>query len=121
MQPLVYNIRYYQGDSFTISVFPKDSTGAAIDLSGGDVNPYFRLAQYRDNITGWNANGNAEITNLSYGAPLCIKCDMTSTMGQNIKNGYVYDIGYVAGGKRVTVLTGSFQLMSEVKTSGNTS
>jgi hypothetical protein len=118
MQPMIYNIRYYEGDSFTISVFPKDSTGAAIDLTS--ATSYFRVAQNRDDIIGWNTDAPSEITNLTPGSPLCIKCDMSTEIGRNIKNGYVYDIGYVAGGKRVTVLTGSFQVMSEVKTSGNT-
>lgn len=118
MQPMTYNIKYYAGDSFTISVFPKDSTGAPIDLTS--ATSYFRVAQNRDDVASWNADAAAEITNLTPGAPLCIKCDMSTEIGQNIKNGYVYDIGYVAGGKRVTVLTGSFQVMSEVKTSGNT-
>jgi len=120
MQPLVNDIRYYEGDSFTLIVFPKDSTGAAIDLTTSEA--YFRLAQYRDDPTNWNADGDAAITSLVPYGPLCIKCDMTTEIGQEIKNGYVYDVGYwdATHTKRVTVLTGSFLVMSEVKVSGDT-
>jgi len=118
MQPEIYNITYYSGDTFTITIYPKDSTGESIDLSGVDKT-YFRLADKRDDLTGWNVEGFSEITSLTYGGPACIKCDLSSENGRNIKNGYVYDIGYWIDNKRVTVLTGSFQVMSEVKTSGS--
>ena len=117
MQPMKYDITYYAGDSFTLSVFPKDSTGAPIDLTG--ATSYFRVAQSRGDATSWSTDAQSEITNLSPNAPLCIKCDMSTEIGYNIKNGYVYDIGYAIGTQRVTVLTGSFQVMDQVDTSGN--
>lgn len=114
MQPTTYNIRYYSGDDFTISVFPKDSTGAAIDVGSAD-SVYFRLADKRGDNPTWSTSANAVASQLVAGGPYCIKCDMPSTTGSLVKQGYVYDIGYVMGGKRVTVLTGNFQVMERVK------
>jgi hypothetical protein len=115
MQPTTYNIRYYSGDDFTISVFPKDSTGAPINV-GTAYSVYFRVADKRGDNPTWSATGNAVAAQLVPGGPYCIKCDMTSALGELIRHGYVYDIGYVSQElKRVTVLTGNFQVMERVK------
>lgn len=114
MQPTSYNIRYYNGDDFTISVFPKDSTGASISVGSAD-SVYFRIADVRGDSPNWSVNGTSTAEQLVAGGPYCIKCNMDSAIGLLVKNGYVYDIGYVMNGKRVTVLTGNFQVMERVK------
>jgi hypothetical protein len=115
MQPTTYNIRYYSGDDFTLSVFPKDSTGAAIDI-GSAHSVYFRMADRRGDNPTWSVNGTASAQQLVAGGPYCIKCNMDSAIGVLVKNGYVYDIGYITAElKRVTVLTGNFQVMDRVK------
>ena len=112
MQPTVHNISYYRGDDFTIYIFPKDSTGAAIPLT--TATPYFRVASARGDNPTWAATGAASIERIVTNGPQGIFCQMSGTVGDNIKNGYVYDIGYVIGTKRTTVLTGSFTVLDKV-------
>lgn len=113
MQPTIYNIKYYSGDEFTMTIFPKNSSGEFIPVGSAD-SVYFRLASARGTNPSWATNGEAVTTQLINGGPYCIKVTMTSAVGQQIRNGYVYDIGYYMSGKRTTVLTGSFQIMDEV-------
>jgi hypothetical protein len=117
MQPTVYNITYYRGDDFTLYIFPKDSTGVAIPLD--TAQPYFRVASGRGDTPTWSANAAASIQRLVTNGPQAIFCQMSGTVGSNIRNGYVYDIGYVLNNKRTTVITGNFQVMDKVSVDGN--
>lgn len=105
MKPTTYDITYYRGDDFSVYIFPKDSTGANLPMSG--TTPYFRLASSRGDNPTWKSSGTATIDRSVSGGPLGIFCTLSNTIGRNVRNGYVYDIGYVsASGKRTTVLTG---------------
>lgn len=112
MQPTVRNITYYRGDDFTLYVFPKDSSGSAIPLD--NATPYFRVASARGDAPSWSALASSAIERRVTNGPQGIFCQMSGTVGDNIKNNYVYDIGYVLNGKRVTVLTGNFLVLDKV-------
>lgn len=116
MQPTNYNISYYRGDTFTISVFPKDSSGNPIPI--GDKQAKFRLASQRGDNPQWSSNGAADIQEATPGGDLGIFCTMSSTIGNSVRQGYVYDIGYQDqdGTNRVTVLTGTFIVVDKVVT-----
>ena len=112
MQPVNEVISYYQGDDFTITIYPKDSTGAAIPILPTDT-AFFHVADSRGPNSTTRLNVTCQITNPS-GGPYAIVGTVTSAVGNNIKNGYVYDIGYVKASKRITVLTGSFSVVEKV-------
>jgi hypothetical protein len=125
MQPKIYDITYYEGDSFTLKVYPKDSNQQRLPLTNVESeDTYFRLAAKRDNLQEWNEWGTSTIQVDAGGK--YIQCDLFSVQGEQLKDGYVYDIGYFDDffdnddrNKRITVLTGTFRVMSEVKVSGN--
>lgn len=112
MQPTIRDITYYRGDDFTLYVFPKDSNGGAIPLDNAVA--YFRVADMRGDTPGWSTQASASIERRVTNGPQAIFCQMSGTVGNNIKNNYVYDIGYVLNNKRVTVLTGKFSVLDKV-------
>jgi hypothetical protein len=111
VQPTNYNISYYQGDDFTMTIYPKNSSGEPIGLTGTDV-PFFRIADKRGPGRTSSYNGGVQIQQVS--GEYAIVASVNSTIGNNISNGFVYDIGYVSSGRTVTVLTGSFSVVQRV-------
>lgn len=112
MQPTNEVISYYQGDDFTITIYPKDSTGAAIPIVPADT-AFFNIADKRGPESIVRIAVPCTINNPT-GGPYAIVGTLTGASGNNVKNGYVYDIGYVKSGKRVTVLTGTFSVVEKV-------
>jgi hypothetical protein len=112
VQPTNEVISYYQGDDFTITIYPKDSTGAAIPILPTDT-AFFNIADQRGSASTTRFAGTCSIASPT-GGPYAIVGVVSSAVGVNIKNGYVYDIGYVKSGKRVTVLTGTFSVVDKV-------
>ena len=113
MKPKTYDINYYRGDDFTIMVFPKDSTGANIPI--GTAIGFFNVASGRGDNPDWKGKGVAAIQPAYANGPDGVYCTLSSSVGQNISNGYVYDIGYTLGGKRTTLLTGRFVVIDWVE------
>lgn len=114
MQPYVYNIPYYQGDDFSIVVTPKDSSNNPISLSNTDIG-FFNVADKRGDSPSVYFSGQATIDQISGDGVYSIVCTMPGAAGSNIKNGYVYDVGFKQNGKRITVVTGQFQVTDKVK------
>jgi acid stress-induced BolA-like protein IbaG/YrbA len=121
MQPALYDITYYEGDSLTITIIPRDSKQNILPLTDvANDDTYFRLASSRGDNPTWQARGLSTL--LHNMGPLqrdtYIQCDLTPQLGEMLNNGYVYDIGYWQGTNnqyRVTLVTGAFKLMAEVK------
>lgn len=113
MQPLNYPISYYEGDDFTLIINPKNSAGEPIDLTGAD--PYFRIAHIRgDNSDpAKRINGDAIVDTIN-GGPASIVAHLPGALGDQMQNGWVYDVGYVKDGKTVTVVTGTFNVVYKV-------
>lgn len=118
MRPQNYDINYYNGDDFTIMVFPKDSTGAAIDI--GNATGFFHVGSSRGNSPDWKGVGTVSIDRAYNNGPYGLLCTLDNAVGVNIRNGYVYDIGYILKGRRITLLTGRFIVTERVEPSGAT-
>jgi hypothetical protein len=115
MQPTNFTISYYEGDDFTLTIYPKDSTGAAIPLVPGTDTVFFKIANERGPSPANPVTGTTcQIVDPNGGTNYAIVASVSSAIGVYIENGYVYDIGYVKDGKRVTVLTGNFSVVDRV-------
>lgn len=114
MQPTVQDIRYYQGDSFTLYVYPKDATGAYIPLVQDVDVPFFNVADKRGLNPTVRLSTTAELVDLHDDGINCIAATMDSAVGENIKNGYVYDLGWIKGGYKTTAITGKMIVMEDV-------
>lgn len=113
MQPTNFTISYYEGDDFTLTIYPKDSTGAAIPILPTDT-AFFKIADARGpNPANPVVGTTCQIASIN-GGPNAIVASVSSAVGIYIENGYVYDIGYIKDGKRVTVLTGNFSVVDRV-------
>ena len=112
MQPVNYTLSYYQGDDFTLTIYPKDSTGQPIPILPTD-SPYFRIADKRGTTSTTRIAGTANIASVN-GGPNAIIASLSGVAGTGVKNGFVYDIGYVKDSKRVTVLTGTISVVERV-------
>lgn len=114
MQPTVKNLSYYEADTFSLILYPKDSTGEPIPLATATA--YFRIADKRGDNPLVSLRGVATIQR-SYepDGPHCIIAQMSSEVGAQIETNYVYDIGFTIDTTRTTVLTGKFEVLGEVK------
>jgi hypothetical protein len=113
MQPTNYVIRYYQGDDFTLTLYPKDSVGGDIPIVPADTS-FFHIADKRGTTSTVRISGTTVIEPVN-GGPNAIVASLSGVVGANVKNGYVYDIGYIKNSKRVTVLTGTFSVVERVE------
>ena len=86
MGPTTYNITYYQGDSFSVIVYPKDASNAAIPLSSGDE-AFFNIADRRGSGATMYFPANAIIAQIDNAGPYVIVCELSGIQGVNILNG----------------------------------
>ena len=122
--PGTYNFDYYRGDTFRFVISPKDSTGAAFDLS-----PYVSESPARDAIFTIASSRGAEPTfsitsngSSDLGAAIdennnTITCTITPTGGRDLEGGstYYYDVEIYNGADlRYTLLTGTITVQDDV-------
>ena len=122
--PGTYNFDYYRGDTFRFVISPKDSTGAAFDLS-----PYVSVSPARDAIFTIASSRGAEPTfsitsngSSDLGAAIdennnTITCTITPTGGRDLEGGstYYYDVEIYNGADlRYTLLTGTITVQDDV-------
>ena len=122
--PGTYNFDYYRGDTFRFVISPKDSTGAAFDLS-----PYVSASPARDAIFTIASSRGAEPTfsitsngSSDLGAAIdennnTITCTITPTGGRDLEGGstYYYDVEIYNGADlRYTLLTGTITVQDDV-------
>lgn len=122
--PGTYNFDYYRGDTFRFVISPKDSTGAAFDLS-----PYVSESPARDAIFTIASSRGAEPTfsitsngSSVLGAAIdennnTITCTITPTGGRDLEGGstYYYDVEIYNGADlRYTLLTGTITVQDDV-------
>jgi hypothetical protein len=122
--PGTYNFDYYRGDTFRFVISPKDSTGAAFDLS-----PYVSVSPARDAIftiaSSRGANPTFSITSngsSDLGAAIDennnkITCTITPNGGRELEGGstYYYDVEIYNGASlRYTLLTGTITVQDDV-------
>jgi hypothetical protein len=114
--PGTYNFNYYKGDTFEFRVYPKDSTGAAFDLStftnvGFTISTARGTAGVEDQIEGF-----AEVSD----DETYILCTVTPSNGANMTAGtpYVYDVEISKTGADYnlvyTLLTGTITVTDQV-------
>ena len=122
--PGTYNFDYYRGDTFRFVISPKDSTGAAFDLS-----PYVSASPARDAIFTIASSRGAEPTlsitsngSSDLGAAIdennnTITCTITPSGGRELEGGstYYYDVEIYNGADlRYTLLTGTITVQDDV-------
>lgn len=87
--PGTYNINYYKGDTFEFRIYPKDSAGAAFDIT--NYTPVFTIASARGSagVVGKITAYSAKSTDGTY-----ILCAIRPSDGisLNAANTYVYDV-----------------------------
>jgi hypothetical protein len=110
--PGTYNINYYQGDLYEFNIYPKDSTGAAFNLTGYSVKFYIATAR------GTGATQYECVATIDNST---ILCQIPGGVGKTLTAGttYVYDVQIkkpVAGGadKIYTLLTGNVSVTADV-------
>lgn len=119
--PGTYNFSYYKGDTLEFRVYPKDSAGAAFDLTGYDnvSSPLFTIATARGAETTISAY--AEIVDASGGD--YILCTIRPEDGDQLTAGtqYVYDVEINKVGTPYdivnTILTGNIAVTEQVSVS----
>jgi hypothetical protein len=90
--PGTYNISYYKGDTLEFRIYPKDSSGAAFDLSGFST-AKFTIATARGagatQIIATASISSDSINNLTY-----VTCAITPAQGATLDPAiqYVYDV-----------------------------
>lgn len=122
--PGTYNFDYYRGDTFRFVISPKDSTGAAFDLS-----PYVSASPARDAIFTIASSRGADPTfsitsdgSSDLGAAIdennnTITCTITPSGGRELEGGstYYYDVEiYNGAALRYTLLTGTITVQDDV-------
>jgi hypothetical protein len=114
MQPTNYVVKCYQGDDWTITIYPKDSSGGAINILPTDT-AFFNIANARGINSTTRISGTATIQSIN-GGPYAIVASLSSAQASSLQNGYVYDIGFIKGAKKTTVLTGTLSVLERVAT-----
>lgn len=109
--PGTYNFKYYRGDTFIFTIFPKTAnTGQAFDLTGYTAT--FKIANKRG--TGATQyTGTATVDTVAD----TVTCTISPTVGRNLAQGtYVYDVQIENSGSTViyTLLTGSITSTDDI-------
>lgn len=118
MHPVNYTLPYYQGDDLSIIIYPKNSEGYPIDIVPTDT-AFFKIADKRGNTSTVRVVGTGTIQDAGNrddndNVVYAIVATLDGTSGLNVKNGYVYDVGYVKDTTTVTVLTGTMSVVERV-------
>jgi hypothetical protein len=100
--PGTYNFNYYRGDTFALTLNPKDSAGTAFNLTG--YSAIFTIADKR----GTGAIQYTGTTSINTGTST-ITCTLPASTGRNLAQGttWVYDIQITNGVAIYTILTGT--------------
>lgn len=100
--PGTYNFNYYRGDTFTLTLNPKNSTGTAFSLTG--YSALFTIANKR----GTGATQYTGTTSINTSTNT-ISCTLPAATGRNLAGGttWVYDVQITNGVSIYTILTGS--------------
>ena len=123
--PGTYNFDYYRGDTFRFVISPKDSTGAAFDLSPykSAVAPLrdaiFTIADARgsDRSLVLTSNGSSDLSASIDTGNNTIVCTITPNGGRDLEGGstYYYDVEiYNGAALRYTLLTGTITVQDDV-------
>lgn len=119
--PGTYNFSYYKGDTLEFRVYPKDSSGAAFDLTDydNDTSPVFTIANVRGDAATLSVSAYAEVSvDNTY-----ILCVIRPEDGDQLTAGttYVYDVEINKAGATYdsvyTVLTGNITVTEQVSVS----
>lgn len=118
--PATYDISYYQGDTYEFRIYPKDTSGAAYDLSTFS-SVSFVIAESRSE-GAISYNGYAQIVADSENNVSYIQCAILPQQGQALDAAktYVYDVEITKAQTlvnymlRYTLLTGTITLTADV-------
>jgi len=107
--PGTFNFSYYRGDSNQFVVRPKNSNGAAFDLTG--YTAQFTIANRRGSTgTQYEAQAVIDTTND------LVTCTILPGVGRSLTAGtFVYDIQITTGSANIlTILTGSITITDDI-------
>ena len=107
--PGSYSFSYYRGDTFQTVLRPKDSTGAAFDLTG--YTALFIMADKRGPL-GSQIAGTATVDDIEN----LVTCTISPSVGRNLLPGsYVYDIQISDSPANIlTILTGTISVTDDI-------
>lgn len=106
--PVSYDISYYKGDTFELLVYPKDSAGNTLNLSG--YSGLFTISTARGDSGIVVGNGSASIVNAS-----SVFCTIPATTGSAfLASQYVYDVQVTSGSIVYTLLTGNVNVTQDI-------
>lgn len=107
--PGTYNFNYYRGDTFTLTLNPKDSTGNAFSLTG--YTAAFTIANQR----GPGATQYTGTTSINTSTNT-ITCTIPAATGRNFAAGttWVYDVQITNGVAIYTILTGTLTPTNDI-------
>lgn len=108
--PGTYNINYYQGDLYEFNIYPKNSIGAAFDLTDYSVKFYIATAR---------GTGATQFECLATIENNAILCQIPGGVGKTLTAGttYVYDVQIKktdSPDKIYTLLTGNVTVTADV-------
>jgi hypothetical protein len=107
--PGTFNFSYYRGDSNQFVVRPKNSNGAAFDLTG--YTAQFTIANRRGSTgTQYEAQAVIDTTND------LVTCTILPGVGRSLTAGtFVYDVQITTGSANIlTILTGSITITDDI-------
>jgi hypothetical protein len=106
--PVSYDINYYKGDTFELLLYPKDSSGTALNLSG--YSGLFTISTVRGDAGIVVGNGSASVVNGS-----AVFCTIPANTGSAfLASSYVYDIQMSSGSIVYTLLTGNVNVTQDI-------
>jgi hypothetical protein len=108
--PGTYNFNYYRGDTFEFIIRPKNTSGAAFDLTGYEA--IFTIASSRgpdpDQVyTGTTITSDVDDT---------VTCTITTGVGRSLSPdiSWVYDVQITNEIKTFTILTGNITSTDDI-------
>lgn len=113
MQPATYNITYYRGDSFSLTIKVYDANGQPLDMNAW-TGVTFGLNKERGSYT--NTIGLGAVLNKSQSL---ITCSISTGTGDTLSGSYFYDVTLYKLSANVvtseyTVMTGSLTVVNDV-------
>lgn len=107
--PATYNFNYYQGDTYSFTVLPKNSDGTPFDLD--EYTAIFTVATERGTGgTEYVCTATIDATNAT------VTCVIPHTTGKtfNATIEHVYDVQITKGAEVYTLITGTITIQREI-------
>ena len=107
--PATYNFNYYQGDTYSFTILPKNSDGTPFDLE--DYTAQFVISTERGS-GGTRYTGSATVDSVT----AIVTCTIPHLTGRNFDSTvtHVYDVQITKDAEVYTLLTGTITVQREI-------